>query len=869
MASKGKPAKPPITESKSRELVPVGPRHVSSRYQGKRTENGEKPTTARALVLRNGKFGSMGTGELVLANKISGREKLDLLGDDLLEKRVEMAKKALGPPFRLERCLRIAHAQFNAALDEINTLQDYECFYPEIVAEVQSRTPPRKSNPLQNPNYVASIVATRIHNSYMAAAAWKLVRDTLHNLDEEGLRDNTARSQIRRDERLKQLYLVLYDLVNELVNVYHAKFSIYVMAAPHYARYFKPVPNSDPDDPEMMFDWQELRTVYKSFLDSIIIELCLPQSRYPKQVLYSILHDAVDESPREAKRFPQAVWDAVGDLAMAVELQDIIEGPLLGLDSTQLKNTPRNMPEEYENWVDAQLFSDKAAKDLSIKSYVFPLERTKTKQGLEMLWKTINTNYKAVSGKDIDDLWDLTEDKQRTPQWHSFYMPSLREEDEISGGPSGSGVKGGKTSKKAPLAITAGPGDESDTSMPSLQSVSDSSEEESEDEYEYDTEDDEDDYETDDEDEEYDTEEEEQARDLLREAMDYALQDPDYLNPKSPHAEADLNVDDEVKGNPFIKLLGRLFSADPNIKTKTRTQPRKPFFGGQKPSPAFEDDEEVPPLEPIAPSARNGTTQAQPPRGRGVTVEEVQDEEHVSHEAKKKKKKPKKKKKKSAATAATDQTTESPVPVGSSPSANGPQSPTSVPRPSSVNTSSTYLPYMSTASLPTAQSARSYLQSEGLDSSKTKIKSRPDHASSFYKEKKGLLSRFGRRKKGEDEEDAEPVKKGSKHSWFVRLGKKSKDLMHQLLGTAEDEKKGQAPMKWEHFLKVMREMGFEYDPSTAGSSVRFDPPDPSDPPITFHKPHPDPTIHPVMLKEFAKKLKRTYGWTEEDFYKAL
>jgi hypothetical protein len=26
----------------------------------------------------------------------------------------------------------------------------------------------------------------------------------------------------------------------------------------------------------------------------------------------------------------------------------------------------------------------------------------------------------------------------------------------------------------------------------------------------------------------------------------------------------------------------------------------------------------------------------------------------------------------------------------------------------------------------------------------------------------------------------------------------------------------------------MREMGFEYDPTTAGSSVRFDPPDPRD-----------------------------------------
>jgi len=31
----------------------------------------------------------------------------------------------------------------------------------------------------------------------------------------------------------------------------------------------------------------------------------------------------------------------------------------------------------------------------------------------------------------------------------------------------------------------------------------------------------------------------------------------------------------------------------------------------------------------------------------------------------------------------------------------------------------------------------------------------------------------------------------------------------------------------------MREMGFEYDPSTAGSSVRFDPPDKRDP-VSFH-----------------------------------
>jgi hypothetical protein len=100
----------------------------------------------------------------------------------------------------------------------------------------------------------------------------------------------------------------------------------------------------------------------------------------------------------------------------------------------------------------------------------------------------------------------------------------------------------------------------------------------------------------------------------------------------------------------------------------------------------------------------------------------------------------------------------------------------------------------------------------------------------------------------------------------------------------------------------MQEMGFKYDPSTAGSSVRFDPPNPKDPvrwtfraiyfsadwirlslsPSTdVRRPsssyercltglptaHPDSTIHPIMLKEFSKRLRNQYGWHESDFLK--
>ena len=38
-----------------------------------------RKTTERALVLRNGKHGAMGTGELVAVGRMSGREKFDLL----------------------------------------------------------------------------------------------------------------------------------------------------------------------------------------------------------------------------------------------------------------------------------------------------------------------------------------------------------------------------------------------------------------------------------------------------------------------------------------------------------------------------------------------------------------------------------------------------------------------------------------------------------------------------------------------------------------------------------------------------------------------------------------------------------------------
>ena len=90
-----------------------------------------------------------------------------------------------------------------------------------------------------------------------------------------------------------------------------------VLSLEHFARYFK-LTEAEAEDPEWLFDWASLKTMHKSFLDSIVVELCLPNSQYSKQIMLQLLEEATTESPRETKRFPQTLWDAVGDFSVSV-----------------------------------------------------------------------------------------------------------------------------------------------------------------------------------------------------------------------------------------------------------------------------------------------------------------------------------------------------------------------------------------------------------------------------------------------------------------------------------------------------------------------------------------------------------------------
>ena len=91
--------------------------------------------------------------------------------------------------------------------------------------------------------------------------------------------------------------------------------SLYAPTA-HYAQYFTRHTDPQTKAVEYTFDWMQLKAIHKSFVDSIIVELCLPDSPIPKPILIQLLGEATEESPKDAKRFSQALWDAIGDLSV-------------------------------------------------------------------------------------------------------------------------------------------------------------------------------------------------------------------------------------------------------------------------------------------------------------------------------------------------------------------------------------------------------------------------------------------------------------------------------------------------------------------------------------------------------------------------
>ncbi|KAH7916564.1 hypothetical protein BJ138DRAFT_965570, partial [Hygrophoropsis aurantiaca] len=60
-------------------------------------------------------------------------------------------------------------------------------------------------------------------------------------------------------------------------------------------------------------------------------------------------------------------------------------------EGQKLKTLPRQMPESYEQWLDAQIYSRQALSTYANdKDLVFSLEKIKNRLILENMWKFVN-----------------------------------------------------------------------------------------------------------------------------------------------------------------------------------------------------------------------------------------------------------------------------------------------------------------------------------------------------------------------------------------------------------------------------------------------------------------------------------------------
>lgn len=71
-------------------------------------------------------------------------------------------------------------------------------------------------------------------------------------------------------------------------------------------------------------------------------------------------------------------------------------------------------------------------------------------------------------------------------------------------------------------------------------------------------------------------------------------------------------------------------------------------------------------------------------------------------------------------------------------------------------------------------------------------------------------------------------------------------------------------LRWGEFVKAMDDAGFPATWSTGGSAVVFEDAR-GNGAIRLHQPHPDPSINPIMLRSFGKRMFKQFGWSIETF----
>ncbi|CAO2649991.1 Nn.00g012830.m01.CDS01 [Neocucurbitaria sp. VM-36] len=93
------------------------------------------------------------------------------------------------------------------------------------------------------------------------------------------------------------------------------------------------------------------------------------------------------------------------------------------------------------------------------------------------------------------------------------------------------------------------------------------------------------------------------------------------------------------------------------------------------------------------------------------------------------------------------------------------------------------------------------------------------------------------------------------------LPKRSYATFRYMYPIASEER--QKHVEWETFVVSMADAGFTAR-NGGGSIVTFEDENGGGK-IIFHRPHPEPTIDPVMLQSMGRRMNKWFDWTRETF----
>lgn len=144
-------------------------------------------------------------------------------------------------------------------------------------------------------------------------------------------------------------------------------------------------------------------------------------------------------------------------------------------------------------------------------------------------------------------------------------------------------------------------------------------------------------------------------------------------------------------------------------------------------------------------------------------------------------------------------------------------------------------------------------QPSTLTSSKTRVKTRKGPQASLPPEQVLTLG-------GDTDQGPQPL---------IHLKRENLTVLTHMFSTARDELK--RAFTWQHFLNAMIDTGFSVEQGS-GSAVSFkqqiqdvNTPERARGSIVFHRPHPDPSIDPVILQSMEKRMRKWFGWHHDIF----